>query len=132
MINEIKRMQQLAGLNEIKIRRPNSINDIVDFYNEHIGFEWDEFDNEDTMPDWGGQDNLHDVGPQEFSLVKFLSIYEGMLSKDDIILLWLYCFEIFLYGADLQDIEEQLTEQGYSDDDIDYFIDTIQKNATST
>ena len=84
------------------------------------------------MPDWGGQDNLDDSGPDEVTLDLFLQRYEADLSKEDIVLLWLYCFSEYLTGGDFYSIQDQLKEQGYSDDDIDYFIDTIQKNATST
>ena len=118
-------------INEIKVRRPNSIDDIIDFYNKHINREWDGEDG-DTMPDFGGPDNLYDVGPDEYPLEQFLSTYDETLNKEDIILLWLYCFKDYLYGGDLDNIKEQVEEQGYSDDDINYLIDIIQKDAPST
>jgi hypothetical protein len=111
-------------INEIKVRRPNSIDDIINFYNEHIGYDWDGED--ENMPDWGGPDNLYDAGPHDFTLEQFLNAYEGMLNKEDIILLWLYSFSDYLYGGDLEDLREQIEEQGYSDDNIDSFIDQIQ------
>lgn len=133
MINEIKRMQRLAGITEIKVVRPSSLLSIINFYNEHINQDWDGEDEFD-MPDWGGPDNLHDGGPEEFDLESFLGSYEGMLSKEDIILLWLYTFSYYLEG----DIEEeneltyQIKELGYSEDDIDNFVDIIKSDAKNT
>ena len=133
MINEVKRMQQLAGLiNEIKVKRPSTLQDIKKFYEEHIDQDGDGED--DDMPDWGGPDNLADTGPQEYLLEKFLDAYEGMLSKEDIILLWLYSFSNYLNGNinDEEELEAQIQELGYSDEDINYFVDTIKSDATST
>jgi len=131
MINEIKRMQQLAGINEIKVRRPNSIENIKKFYDEHIGREWDGED--EDAPDWGGIDNLIDAGPDEFYLDSFLSRYNEVLSEEDIILLWLYCYSDYLNGDinDKEELEGQVRDLGYSDDDINYFVNII-KDATST
>jgi len=121
------------GINEIKIRRPNSIEDIKEFYNERIGRDWNEDDDED-IPDFGGPDNLADVGPQEYPLEQFLNVYERMLDKEDIILLWLYSFADYLNGniEDEEELEAQIQELGYSDEDINYFVDIIKSDATST
>ena len=128
-INEVKRMQHLAGINEIKIRRPNSIEDIKKFYNEHIGREWEE----ENTPDWGGIDNLIDVGPDEYNLDLFISSYNEVLSEEDIILLWLYCYSDYLNGdiEDEEELEVQIRDLGYSDDDINYFVNIIKDEAST-
>lgn len=130
MINEVKRMQKLAGIiNEIKVRRPDSMEDVKKFYDEHIGREWDGED--ENMPDWGGPDNLVDAGPEEYSLEKFLNSYSEVLDKEGIILLWLYCYSDYLNGdiEDEEELETQIRELGYSDDDINYFVNTIKDEA---
>ena len=127
MINEIKRMQQLAGINEIKVRRPNSIEDIKKFYDENIDRGWED----EYTPDWGGIDNIIDVGPDEYNLDSFISRYNEVLSEEDIILLWLYCYSDYLNGdiEDEEELEVQIRDLGYSDDDINYFVNIIKDEA---
>jgi hypothetical protein len=114
-------------INEIKVRRPNSIEDIKKFYNEYIGREWEE----ENTPDWGGIDNLIDIGPDEYNLDLFISSYNEVLSEEDIILLWLYCYSDYLNGdiEDEEELEVQIRDLGYSDDDINYFVNIIKDEA---
>jgi hypothetical protein len=116
-------------INEIKVRRPNSIEDVKKFYGEHIGREWEE----ENTPDWGGIDNLIDVGPDEYNLDLFISSYNEVLSEEDIILLWLYCYSDYLNGdiEDEEELEVQIRDLGYSDDDINYFVNIIKDEAST-
>jgi hypothetical protein len=84
---EFKRMQELAGLNEIKVNRPSSNIDILNKmleYNEQDTNLFNIISLYDSLEDWINDEGLDEEDPNDAEMIKLGKRYFMWLSNNDI------------------------------------------------
>jgi hypothetical protein len=87
MNKEFKRMQELAGLNEIKINRPMSNEDILNKmldYNEYGVNLFTTITSYDSLEDWVDSEGLDEEDPDDSEMIQLGKIYFTWVSRNDI------------------------------------------------
>jgi hypothetical protein len=101
MDKEFKRMQKLAGLDEIKVNRPRSNEDIlnkmleVDEYGVSL---FTTITSYDSLEDWVDSEGLDEEDPDDSEMIQLGEIYFTWVSRNDI-----YPFTVY-DDEDLSDV----------------------------
>lgn len=85
--NEFKRMQELAGLNEIKVNRPSSNIDILNKmleFDEYGSTFFDTISSHDSLESWMDDEGLDEEYPDDVEKIKLGKVYFTWLSNNDI------------------------------------------------
>ena len=85
--NEFKRMQELAGLNEIKVNRPSSNIDILNKmleFDEYGSAFFDTISSHDSLESWMDDEGLDEEYPDDVEKIKLGKVYFTWLSNNDI------------------------------------------------
>jgi hypothetical protein len=101
MDKEFKRMQELAGLNEIKVNRPMSNKDILDKMLEVDEYGVSLFTtitSYDSLEDWVDSEGLDEEDPDDSEMIQLGKIYFTWVSRNDI-----YPFTVY-DDEDLSDV----------------------------
>jgi hypothetical protein len=101
MDKEFKRMQELAGLNEIKVNRPISNKDILDKMlevNEYGVSLFTTITSYDSLEDWVDSEGLDEEDPDDSEMIQLGEIYFTWVSRNDI-----YPFTVY-DDEDLSDV----------------------------
>lgn len=111
-------------LQEIQIKPSIDFKKIYNFGHKH--FDFPEDGNYDDI-EFGGWDNLHDGGPEEFTLEMFLNNYIEFLNKEEIAVLWGWAHDMISWGDEDDQMKTQIENLGLNYNIIYRYVEQIHK-----